>query len=69
MTPYMLRQLWTVVDQTQTNLLLTLDESTLSTSLIRQLSENYLLSSQEADAFDHYIRSKMPLIRDLAQAR
>ncbi|MGB3492014.1 MAG: hypothetical protein WBA57_04760 [Elainellaceae cyanobacterium] len=69
MTPYMLRQLWTVVDQTQTNLLLTLDESSLSRWLIRQLSMDRSLSTQETDTFEHYIRSKIPLIRDLAQTR
>ncbi len=69
MTPCMLRQFWTVVEQTQTTMLLNLDESTLSSSLIHQLSENYLLSAQEADACERYIRSKLPLIRDLAQAR
>lgn len=69
MTPSMLRQLWTVVDQTQTNLLLTLDESSLSSCLIHQIKETQSLSAQETDTFAHYIRSKVPLIRDLAQAR
>lgn len=69
MTPFMLRQLWAAVEQTQANMLLTLDEASLRSWLLQKLSQERSLSAQETDTFNDYIHSKISLIRDLAQAR
>ena len=39
MTPIMLRQLWTLIETTQANILLTLDDSSLIQWLLRQLRQ------------------------------
>jgi hypothetical protein len=69
MTPLMLRQLWSLVETTQANLLLSLDDSSLVQLLLRQLSHQRSLNHQEADLVGSYIQSRINLIRDLAQER
>ena len=69
MTPKMLRQLWSLIENTQANMLLALDDSSLEQWLLRQLDERRSLNRQEADILSDYIHDKIPLIRDLAQQR
>ncbi|MGJ3249542.1 MAG: hypothetical protein ACFE0J_00215 [Elainellaceae cyanobacterium] len=69
MTPPMLRQLWSVIEQTQTNRLIGMDDASLSSWLISELRAERPVDSREADMFSAYIRSRITLIRDLAQAR
>lgn len=69
MSPVMLRQLWTLVETTQSQILLSLDDASLVQWLLKQLGTQRSLDRQEADLFDGYIRSRLPLIRDLAQSR
>jgi len=69
MTPLMLRQLWYLVETTQANLLLSLDDSSLVQLLLRQLSHHRSLNHQEADLVGSYIQSRINLIRDLAEER
>lgn len=69
MTPNLLRQLWSLVESTQTNVLLKLDDSSLVELLLKQLHHQHYLDGQQADILSDYIRRKMPLIRDLAQQR
>lgn len=69
MTPLMLRQLWALVETTQTNTLLNLDDTTLVQWLLRQFKSERALNHDEADVLNAYIHAKLPLIRDLAEER
>lgn len=69
MTPVLLRQLWSLVERTQATLLLSLDDASLVQCLLAQLQQNRSLDSGDVRVLDSYIRSKTPLIRDLAQQR
>jgi len=69
MTPTMLRQLWTVIETTQANMLLKLDDANLVQSLLKQIKQQRSLNSDEANIMSDYLHSKLSLIRDLAQER
>ncbi|MFP4222160.1 MAG: hypothetical protein ACLFM4_05030 [Phormidium sp.] len=69
MTPILLRQLWSIVERTQANLILSLDDASLSQWLLKQLQQSLALDSGDVRLLDDYIRTKTPLIRDLAQQR
>lgn len=69
MTPLMLRQLWSLVETTQTNVLLSMDDNSLVQWLLRQFRTERSLDSDEATVLNAYIRSKLPLIRELAYQR
>jgi hypothetical protein len=64
-----LRQLWSVVEQTQSSTLLGLNDTDLVKQLLKQLDSNKLLSSEETHTVSAYIFSRTRLIRDLAIAR
>jgi hypothetical protein len=67
MTPIMLRQIWSLVENTQGNLLLGKDDASLVEWLLDQLSERRSLEVGETEQLSAYIRSKTSLIRDLAE--
>ncbi|HEY9907207.1 MAG TPA: hypothetical protein V6D18_06320 [Thermosynechococcaceae cyanobacterium] len=69
MSSTMLRQLWSLVETTQSHILLDLDDSALVQWLLRQLKSQRSLSPSESAQFSEYIRSHLPLIRDLAYSR
>lgn len=69
MTPNMLRQLWTLIENTQAHLLVMMDDTSLVQWVLQQLNNQRSLDHQETDILINYIQSKMPLIRDLAQQR
>lgn len=69
MTPIMLRQLWSLIETTQANLLLALDDATLVQWLTKQFKQDRALNRDELDILNDYISMKAPLIRDLAQQR
>ena len=69
MTPKMLRQLWSLIENTQAHILLALDDRSLEQWLLRQLEDRRSLDRQEADILSNYIHDKISLIRDLAQQR
>jgi hypothetical protein len=64
-----LRQLWRIVEQTQTNLILTLSDSDLAKQILQQISYGEPLTHEETDNLILYIHSRTSLIRDLAQGR
>lgn len=64
-----LRLLWSVVEETQTNILLGLPETDLIKQIIRQVNSRRMLSGEETNTVSAYISSRTSLIRDLAQAR
>ncbi len=69
MTPTMLRQLWSVVENSQATTLVSLDDATLVQWLIKQLKNSSPLNCREADLMNEYIMSRLSLIRDLAEER
>ncbi|MBW4647148.1 MAG: hypothetical protein KME06_00380 [Kastovskya adunca ATA6-11-RM4] len=69
MTPTMLRQLWSLVETTQANLLLKLDDASLIQWLVKQFNQERSLNACEEHVVSDYLRSKLSLIRDLAQER
>ncbi len=64
-----LRQLWLIIEQTQTQTLLELSTLELSKKLQKQLEQQSCLSASELNAVESYIQSRIPLIRDSAESR
>jgi len=69
MNPYLLRKLWSLVERSHSTDLLSLDDSSLVSWLIERLEGHRPVDPAETDRLHHYIRSKLTLIRDLAQSR
>lgn len=69
MTPTILRQLWSVVETTQSNILLKLDDASLVQWLLKQTKTKASLDRNETDILSEYIHSRLTLIRELAQDR
>jgi hypothetical protein len=69
MSPSMLRQLWFIVETSQSQTMLNLDDNSLVQWLLKQLKAQRSLDHDETNAFSHYISSRLPLIRDLATSR
>ncbi|WP_250122524.1 hypothetical protein [Chroococcidiopsis sp. CCMEE 29] len=69
MTPTILRQLWSVVETTQSNTLLKLDDASLVQWLLKQTKTQASLDQNEAHVLSDYIQSRLTLIRELAQER
>lgn len=69
MNPTMLRQLWSLIEKTQTNLLLKLDDDSLVQSLLKQFNQDRVLNHEEIHLVSDYLNNRVSLIRDLAQGR
>ncbi|MBD2016513.1 hypothetical protein H6F96_21385 [Microcoleus sp. FACHB-53] len=69
MTPTMLRQLWSLIETTQANLLLKLDDATLVQWLLKQYNQGRALNHEEIHLLSDYLNNRVSLIRDLAQQR
>jgi succinate dehydrogenase flavin-adding protein (antitoxin of CptAB toxin-antitoxin module) len=69
MTPTMLRQVWSIIETTQTTTLLKLDDASLVEWLMKQVKYERSLDRQETDTMSNYLYSRLNLIRDLAQER
>ncbi len=69
MTPTILRQLWSVVETTQSNTLLKLDDASLVQWLLKQTKNKASLNQNEIHILSDYIYSRLNLIRELAQER
>ncbi len=67
--PLRLRQIWTLVESSQASLLVRLDDPDLEQWLMRQFTKDQTLSPIESQAMTHYVHSKLPLIRDLAEQK
>ncbi len=64
-----LRQIWSVIEETHAGLLLKLSDADLLQQLLIQLADRKLLNVEEAYGVRAYIYSRIPLIREDAQAR
>ncbi|MGQ4646030.1 hypothetical protein [Lyngbya aestuarii] len=69
MNPTMLRQLWSLIEKTQANLLLKLDDASLVQSLLQQFKQERTLNHEEIHILNDYLYNRLSLIRDLAQQR
>jgi len=70
MQPFLLRQFWQLIEETQTSRILGMDDTSLAKWLTHELIEhNISIDRTEASAINSYIRQKTPLIRDLAYQR
>ncbi|HTL88358.1 MAG TPA: hypothetical protein VL134_03095 [Leptolyngbya sp.] len=69
MNPTLLRQIWSLVEATQANHLLNLDDAHLVQSLVGQVEKQQPLDSEETTQLSGYLYSRLTLIRDLAYDR
>lgn len=69
MNPSTLRHLWSTIEQTQAQTLLSLDQSDLAHCLLSQLQQHKPLTPEEYSRLSTYICLRIALIRDLAQSR
>lgn len=67
MSPTMMRQFWSLIEMTQANIPLSLDDRSLVQWLLRQIRSERSLNHDETNVLSDYIQSRLPLIRDLAQ--
>jgi uncharacterized membrane protein YvbJ len=65
----MLRQLWCLIETTQANLLLKLDDASLVQWLLKQFKQQRALNHEEINILSDYLNNRVSLIRDLAQQR
>lgn len=65
MNSSLLHQLWMLIEATQSNFLLKLDDQSLIQWLVQQLREKQSLSHEEENAARMYIRSRLLLIREV----
>jgi muconolactone delta-isomerase len=64
-----LRQLWSVIEETQTSILLNFSDADLIHQLLKQFQNQKLLNNEELSTISAYLNSKVLLIRDIALAR
>lgn len=69
MNSSILRQLWSVIEETQSSVLLRLSDSELVKQLLTQLDSKNPLTKEEMATISGYLHSRTSLIRDLALAR
>ncbi len=64
-----LRQIWTIIENTQADLILNFDSIQLSRFLVQEIQQTIPLTAEDRAFLNTYIESRIPLIRDLAQSR
>lgn len=69
MKPNLLNQLWRIIDETPTHILLNLDVRDLVEQMLSKLDNLNSLTPEESYLVRDYIQNKTPLIRDLAYDR
>lgn len=69
MNATMLRQLWSTVEETQTQTLRSLDDTSLVEQLLENLQQKRPLAGDDLEELANYIRSHLILIRELAEGR
>lgn len=69
MNSSLLRQVWEVVEATQTDILTQLNDMQLIHVLVANLKERNLIEEEEEANAKAYIRSRLLLIRELAESR
>ncbi|WP_041740880.1 hypothetical protein [Calothrix sp. PCC 6303] len=69
MTPKVMRQLWSIVENTQTVTLLQMDDASLVQCLVKEMNRQVTLDGKDRDFLNDYVSSRLNLIRDMAQER
>ncbi|PSF39554.1 hypothetical protein C7H19_01830 [Aphanothece hegewaldii CCALA 016] len=69
MKPTLLNQLWRIIEETPTHILLSLDVRDLVEQMLLKLDKINPLTPEENCLIRDYLKSKTPLIRDLAYER
>ncbi len=69
MTPNIMRQLWSVVDNTHAKTLLNMDDASLVQLLVKQTKTMVSLDGNEAEYLSDYVQARLALIRNVAQER
>lgn len=69
MSPTILRQIWSLVENTQATFLLALDDASLVQWLNKQLKASSSLNLNEANIVNDYIQSRLSLIRAIVEER
>lgn len=69
MTPTLLHQFWSLIENTQASIILNQDDPSLVDWLITQMKHQQPLAVEECDRMNSYIRSKTTLIRDIVAER
>ncbi|YAI81805.1 MAG: hypothetical protein ACQJCO_08455 [cyanobacterium endosymbiont of Rhopalodia sterrenbergii] len=64
-----IRQLWSIVEESSAKTLVNLDDSDLVSHLLKKLNAQYSLSLEDLQVMKVYFRSKTVLIRDIACSR
>ncbi len=68
-TSKMMQQLWAVIESTQVSTLLQFDDSALVQLLLSRFKTQQTIDAQTFSTLNSYIRSKLPLIRDMAEGK
>ncbi|MDA0673326.1 MAG: hypothetical protein O3C67_06430 [Cyanobacteria bacterium] len=69
MNPYLIRQLWSLIEASHSHVLLSLDDNNLVRWLMERVLGESALNPQEVDTLNHYIWSRLSLIRDVVGSR
>lgn len=69
MNPVHMRHFWSLVEASQATQLLQLDDHNLFSWLMDQLQRTQPLDRSEINSLGLYVQTKLPLVRDMAQAR
>lgn len=69
MKPILINQLWHIIEETPTQILLSLDVRDLIEQMLSRLQTTNPLSAEENYLIRDYLQTKTPLIRDLAYER
>ena len=63
----LLRKLWSIVDAFPSSRLSSLDDPSLMRSLVESLTADPAFDARHLPAVSSYIRTRMPLIREMSQ--
>jgi hypothetical protein len=69
MTPNIMRQLWSVVENTHAKTLLNMDDASLVQLLVKQTKTMVSLDGNEAEYLSDYVQARLALIRNVVQER
>jgi hypothetical protein len=61
-----LRQLWATIEETHTHRIHGLNDTDLVQQLLNQLHTRHPLSGEESQIVGSYLKTRLPLIRDMA---
>jgi hypothetical protein len=67
--PSILRLTWAAVEEIQSHELLLLNDTALVKMILQQVARKVLLDGEEVYLLYEYVSARMPLIRDIADAR